>query len=335
MSTSRSDRRGLLLGGGPCIACLALCRDLATDMRVRKAGFVLAIFLIAVQSIAPLFGDGQRFFAPAFYDPGSVRDDSPKLQVFPLGSEPFTVALPFQLGKPAASPDGTVLYAPRFFDPSGPNTGLYKIEFGPLRATRLHGSEGLTSVYGIAASSTKIVVSAGYLTNGLVSRCGLYELMLSSGDVHQILGNSDCEYLSSWYSIGLSPDSRRIIAVRKHRLELIDTETGAVQSLGDGFNYAAWSPDGRWIAALDDQGEHTVLIDAFTFIKRRTLPPSEVIWSPDSHAILASGPHVHCPLDFGTLELIDIESGKRSIIRSSTCRISMLVFGWINVASRR
>ena len=307
----------------------------ATEMKVRKAALVAGTFVVTFQCIAQLFGGELSAFAPAFYDPGSVRDDPPKLHVFPVDAPSFTLALPFQLGKVAVNPDGKVLYAQRFFDPTGPNTGLYKIELGPTLATRVAGSKALTSVYGIAASSTKIVVSAGYLTGNRVSRCGLYELIFSSRDVHQIVANSDCKYSSSWSSISLSPDSRRIVAVRRHRLELIDTETSAVQSLGDGFYYAAWSPDGRWIAALGDKGDHTLLIDALTLTKRKTLPPSEVIWSPDSHDILASRPRSLCPSDFGTLELIDIESGKTSIIRSSTCQISMLVFGWINVATHQ
>ena len=127
----------------------------------------------------------------------------------------------------------------------------------------------------------------------------------------------------------------RLSCSREHRLELIDTETKAVPSLGDGFYDAAWSPDGRWIAALGDNGDHTVLIDAFTLTKRKTLPPSEVIWSPDSRSLLASRLRWRCPPDFGSLELIDIESGKTSIIQSSACQISMLVFGWINVATRQ
>ncbi len=306
-------------------------------MSMRKAAFVAATFVMAVQCVAPLQSDEPRVFAPAFYDPGGPRrTDAPYLHVFPVNGPSFTLALPFQLGRFAASPDGKSLYGQRFFDPSGPNTGLYKIEFSPPRATRLAGSKGLTLASSIAASSTKIVVSAAYLTDGgPVSRCGLYELMLSSGDVHEIVSNSDsdCKYISSWTSISLSPDSRRIVAVRKHRLELIDAETKVVQSLGDGFYDAAWSPDGRWIAALGDNGDHTVLIDALTLTKRKTLPPSEIIWSPDSGALLASRLRLRCPPDFGTLELIDIESGKTSIIRSSNCQISMLVFGWINVAT--
>ena len=191
---------------------------------------------MAVQCAVPVDGDEPRVFAPAFCDTGGPRrTDAPKLHVFPLDGPSFTLALPFQLGKVAASPDGKVLYGQRSFDPSGSNTGLYKIEFGPTRVTGLAGSKGLASVYGIAASSTKIVVSAGYLTGGLVSECGLYELMLSSGDVNKILSNSDCKYASSWSSISLSPDSRRIVAVRKHRLELIDTGSQSRPVIGRWF----------------------------------------------------------------------------------------------------
>ena len=295
-----------------------------------KVVYLTCTVVIAAWCALSLSGEDTGVSAPAFYDPGPVRGDAPKLYVFPLKGESFSVPLPFQLGAFAASPDGTVLYGARFFDPSGRNTGLYKIEFGPARATKIAGSEGLASVYGIGASSTKIILSAGYLSGArLVSRCGLYELELSAGGVHKIVDNTDCTYLSAWGSISLSPDSERLIAVRKHRLELIDTQAGTIQTLGDGFYYAAWSPDGRWIAALDT--EHTVLINALALSQRRVLPKSEVIWSPDSRSILASRSAMLCGPDFGTLRLIDIESGRTSIIRSSTCRINQLVFGWVNV----
>lgn len=301
-------------------------------MKAHKTLFLAGMLPVALICAVPPLGGESTAYAPAFYDPGPARGNTPKLFVFPVDGQSFTVSLPFQLGKFAVSPDGTVLYGPRFFDPRGRNTGLYKIEFGPMRTSRVAGSEGLASIYGIAASSTKIVVSAGYLPDaGFLSECGLYELMLSSGAVHKILSNSDCKYASSWSSISLSPDSRRIVAVRKHRLELIDTERKAVQSLGDGFYYAAWSPDGRWIAALGDNGDHTVLMDASDLDKRRTLPPSEVIWSPDSRSILASRLHLPCPPDFGTLHLIDVETGRTSTIQSSTCKVSQLVFGWVNL----
>lgn len=207
-----------------------------------------------------------------------------------------------------------------------------------MRATKVRGSEGLTSIYGIAASLTKLVVSAGYLNAAGIldpKRCGLYELILASGEVNKIANNSSCHYKSSWNGLSLSPDGRQLIAVREHRLELIDLETKAIKSLGDGFLHAAWSPDGRWIMALEYEGKNqSVLIDSSDLDKRSEFPSSEGIWAPDSHHILASRTHARCPPGFGTLELIDIESGKTSIIESSTCKINRLVFGWVNLGIR-
>lgn len=271
-------------------------------------------------------------YAPAFYYPGPPRGNDAKLFVFPLDGASFSVPLPFQMGKFAVTPDGKNLYGMRFFDPAGRNTGLYNIELGAMRVMKVPGSEGFASVYGIAASPEKIVVSAGYLSEaGLLEQCGLYELILTTGDVDKILSNSNCKYASSWSSISISPDSHRLITVRKHHLELIDTDTKAVRSLGEGFYYASWSPNGRWIAALGDGGEHTMIFDAATLEKQKTLSRSEVIWSPDSGFLLASRLHTRCAPDFGTLHLIDIETGKASMIESSACKISQLVFGWVNL----
>src|ERR1700693_5420247 len=98
-----------------------------------KVVFLSGTLVMAVQCFVPLLGGEPMVFAPAFYDPGPGRGDAPKLHVFPLDGQLFTVSLPFQLGKVAVSPDGTILYGSRFFDPAGRNTGLYKVEFGPTR----------------------------------------------------------------------------------------------------------------------------------------------------------------------------------------------------------
>lgn len=275
--------------------------------------------------------------APAFYDPGGAFRNDQKLVVFPVAAPALTIPLPFGLGYSAPSPDGRALYGERFFDPTGPNSGLYKIEFGPTRASRVAGSEGLHSVYGIGVSRTKIVVSAGYLTAGLLDQksCGMYELTLASGKVRKILSNSDCKYKSSWRSISLSPDGEQVVAVRERRLELVNLGTGVVRSLGDGFFDTAWSPNGLWIAAHEYGGRgRTILLGTSSFTRQRELPSSEVIWSPDSRHLIAVRQQSRCGGYSGTLQLIDIESGEKSTIQGSACKISHTLVGWINVAEQ-
>ena len=165
--------------------------------------------------------------------------------------------------------------------------------------------------------------------------CGLFELTLASGKVRKILSNSDCKYKSSWGSISLSPDGEQLVAVREHRLMLINLGTGDVRSLGDGFFATSWSPDGRWIAALEYGGRsRTVLMDTSSFSKQRELPSSEVVWSPDSRYIVAVGQQTRCGGYSGTLQLIDIKSGQKSTVPGSACKVYSSIIGWVNLATQ-
>lgn len=157
-------------------------------MKIRQKLTLAGVFGLSLIGLAQS-RDGEpapiSFYAPAFYDdPGGAFRNKPRLVVLPTGAEALTIPLPFGLAGIALSPDGKALYAQRFFDPIGPNSGLYKIEFGPTRASPVAGSEGLTSTSGIGASRTKIVVSAGYLNSaGFLDEksCGMFELTLASG----------------------------------------------------------------------------------------------------------------------------------------------------------
>ncbi len=277
-------------------------------------------------------------FAPTFYDPGRAFKNEQKLVVFPFGAEPLTIPLPFELGYSSLSPDGKALYGQRFFDPTGPNSGLYKIEFGPTRSTSVAGSKGLSSVYGIAVSRNKIVVSAGYLNAaGLLDQksCGIYELAFASGRTRKILSNADCRYLSSWHSLSLSPDGEKLVAIRGRRLMLVNLATGAIRSLGDEFFNAAWSPNGKWIAALEYGGRRrTILFETSGFERRRELPDSETIWSPDSRYVVAVGQTSRCGGYAGTIQLIDIESFEKSTMQGTACKISHTLEGWISISDK-
>src|ERR1700733_1152116 len=155
-------------------------------MTVRRTMLRAGTFVMALQCAVPLVGAEPKAFAPAFYDPGKGLNGSTSLHVFPLDAPKFVLPLPFKPGAFAVTPDGSALYATQLFGP----LGLYKIEFGPTREARVAGSEVLGATVSLAASSVKIVASAGYPNyGGLVTQCGLYELTFSTGDVRQIMGN--------------------------------------------------------------------------------------------------------------------------------------------------
>jgi hypothetical protein len=95
---------------------------------------------------------------------------------------------------------------------------------------------------------------------------------------------------------GISPDGSKMIIRDDFSLSLavFDFATGDTVQLGTGLWKAAWSPDGKWIAALheDPPGEQprprpskTIFIDAHDFSQQRDMggnDDNEVIWSPDS-----------------------------------------------------
>ncbi len=115
----------------------------------------------------------------------------------------------------------------------------------------------------------------------------------------------------------------------QNRLELIDLVRRDTRSLGEGYVKASWSPDGRWIAALENGGKwRTVLIDAGDFTKKRTLVTTEVEWSPDSRYLLRVKP---CPrADSGTIETLNVDSGEVVAIESSKCKVNQTTTGWLS-----
>jgi WD40 repeat protein len=220
---------------------------------------------------------------------------------------------------------------------------LQKIEFNPTRVSPVAGSIRLGVIHSLAVSrlQDKIVVSLGYPYFGDVG-CGIFEISLQDGKVKKVVENSDCppglhNYLSAWLTISLSPDGQKAVAIRKHRLELIDLKAVRVTVLGSGYQKAAWSPDGKWIAALEYSAQEwkTVLIDASSFVKRRTLPNSDVEWSPDSRYLLAWQKDGRCEYNFGTLEALDVESGRMLTFDSSWCRVNEATTGWVSGGIRR
>jgi WD40 repeat protein len=292
---------------------------------------------------------GSRDYAPAVIAAGAYGMDEQNITVFPLDREVFSLHLPFPLGRFAFSADGKVLYAEATGESPKERAGrrltslptsprLERIEFNPTRRTPVAGSVGLGVIHSLAVSrlQDKLVFSLGHPRSGEVG-CGIFELSLQDGKVRRVIENLDCppglhNYLSAWLKISLSPDGRNVVAVRKHRLELIDLTQATVKVLGDGFAKAAWSPDGKWIAALEYRAQEwrTVLIDTSNFVIRRTLANSDVEWSPDSRYLLSHQEDSPCENNLGTLEAIDVENGRRITVDSSRCKVNEATTTWVS-----
>lgn len=137
----------------------------------------------------------------------------------------------------------------------------------------------------------------------------------------------------------MSPDGKRVLGHQGNRLSLLDLETGIAHPLRADLKLGSWSPDGRWIAAISDTGR-IVLIDATDTSQRRSLGPSRggpVFWSPDSKFLLLVKSQLRCTLTlyFESLEVLNVETRKRRVIKSSRCEIIGGQVGWVDRDSVR
>ena len=264
-------------------------------------------------------------YVPATLEMGS-------LVLFPRPAKDYTVPLPPGLtgtfNYRATSPDGRSLFG---VAPREDYGGLKKVEFNPVRLTVVPGSAGLGYITSITVSPTtgRIFVAASTLSDGK-PQCGDFEIDPLGGSFRALrLGTAPgCEG-------PVSPDGTLGLHSDGDRLSVLNLATGASTPLGIGLKEAIWSPDGRWIAAvLEKSGQRTaLLIDASNPSKRRRLgvAQSAMIWSPDSRYLLLQKSQISCwPTLYGTsLEVIDISARKRSLVKSSHCKI-LSGFFWVD-----
>jgi WD40 repeat protein len=271
-----------------------------------------------------------RSYRPAMYM--SVAGVSQELEIFPFDAKMFNIPLPFPLGAFTYGPDGKALYATALsldpvnhFIPS-----LFKIEFNPTRAISIPGSEVL-SFNSLAISSQKDKIIAAGARRG--TPCGIFELSVPTGNVREIAQISQCDPLNPlmyWSEVEVSPDGKRAIALRNHELHLIDLTNGKVSVMPNDFILGAWSPDGKWLAAVKNGSDKTFLLDARTLAQSRIIGSTELKWSPDSRYLLGIKHDFACSPEIGTLEVVDIENGRRTEIASSRCRIDRSTLGWVS-----
>src|SRR6202042_2689694 len=96
-----------------------------------------------------------------------------------------------------------------------PKSGLFKIEFGPMRVNSVPGSGDFRFLSSKAISlRQENAVVAGKYWNGAKLVCGVFDLNLLNGNVRQVL-ESECEDAITRTDISLSPDSRYAVAIHK------------------------------------------------------------------------------------------------------------------------
>ena len=280
---------------------------------------------------APLRGLPGGYY-PSFCRPAPYPTPSCELVIFRDGQPQASMELPFRLEFLAYARNGTALYT---LSAIKKPPCVDRVEFSPVRITPLVCPAGVAAVFAFTVSSdeTRLFVS-GQIKGDNGVRCGVFETRFADGSTRQVLDAGDCRtynFEHSWTSLSLSPDSSQGIAVRADRLELFQISHANTRVIADGIEEASWSPDGQWIAALDVHGK-TQLIDSVDFKRKRTLIESVVQWSPDSRYLLRIKP-CSPPVavnGVGTVQALDIATGKSLTIESSRCTVDNGSTGWLS-----
>jgi len=287
------------------------------------------------------------------YVPAACNDL--EVTVYPPSATATKLSLPHGLRCQKFNNDGRGLLASDASSGHGPyQSGVRDVKFNPSRVARIPNSEKLNDFVvtslDVSAAKGSLVVS-GQRRKG--DACGIFEIRIADGAVLPILEVSNCEQKVSeqelWSGLSLSPNGREAVASRGSisrgdlRLELIDLVTATAKPLAEGFWNPAWSPDGRWIAAVKggpDRG-YIYLIDPAGRAQprrlsgRTTLKP---VWSPDSQFLLMSSHSLLCGISVDvdppeTLRVLDISRDKVSTITGSRCLINGGPVGWFEYRS--
>ncbi len=278
---------------------------------------------------------GSPSYVPAWVDPGTKPL---QLILFPLDGPEIAVSLPAELSPMlwvlASGPDGRTIYAQKP-DPLNHSIGIYsiyKIEFQPTRANVIRGSVGTGQVdcLTVSPSSGKIIVEGWSWS---FNSRGVFEMDPDTGTIRPLpVGSpSVCGGTGGL----LSPDGKHVVRKNGKKLDLVNVETGAsrvVKGVSADMG-CVWSPNAQRIACVRD-GEIAV-VDAADPSRRRSFGVTSyrsIEWSPDSKYLLRRTPQLSCILtvDFESLEVLDVETGKRRAVKSSHCRISTGAYGWID-----
>jgi len=294
-------------------------------MTLCSAIFVLAVMLTAVGD-APIQAGQDASSGPSVA--ALLQGESPRggkywLSVFPEGTKPVLISLrpdgfPYKFG-----PMGRSLYG------MVQGNCLYRLDLESNRGSAVACPTGLQfSIYSgdvaISVREDKALIFAASRSRN----CGVFEIPLPNG-TPRLVADVPCDDRPTGPGFSCSPDCAYATFIHHKTLQVLDVATGKFRSLGAGFLTASWSPDGKWIAALEDgRRPVTVLFDAATLRRRTTLPDSEAQWSADSRYLLRV---VGCRgREDGTIEALSIDTGRGKTVQSSRCQIYNIGTGWVD-----
>jgi len=146
------------------------------------------------------------------------------------------------------------------------------VRVGAIQGLDAFGSIGPFSV----SQGEDLVVSGGSKGDNYPARsCGVYEVRLPSGVTRPVIETSDCRAGSPWRVLSLSPEGTEALISANHSLALMDLRQGSITKIEGQLSGGSFSPDGRWIAALQlgdpKAPSKTVLIDRTDLASRRDL----------------------------------------------------------------
>jgi len=272
-------------------------------------------------------------YCPAYFQASQGLSNEPMLTLFPwVGPEssiPLPTALKTNFRIISFGPDGRSLFGQkaRF---NGLSVPITKIDFTPLRESEVPGSDQVGTIWYLTiSSSSEALLLSGWSTRG--GECGAFELDSKDGTLRRLRVGA---YPECGGAAGpVSPDGRYALISKKNGLTKIQLDTGAIRLLGSDLKGGVWSPNGRWIAAKSAAGK-IALIDELEQPRRKDLGKASegpIVWSPDSKYLLISKSELSCALNLygGTLEIVNVQTGKRTSLKSSHCRILDGAFGWV------
>lgn len=214
-------------------------------------------------------------------------------------------------------------------------TGITKVDIKTRQASSVRGSDAVGRVDFLVESLDGKLCVSGFRMEGDQLERGMIEIDQKAGK-SRMLQRGEYGAISPDCRSALRHDSgvtARDGDTRQRRtMSVVDTKTGESRLLA-GAEEGEWSPNGRWLLTVTDR--HFELRDAATLRKSKDLGLAETSaasWSPDSKQLLVIKNQITCVFTlYGrTLEVIDVETGKRKIVPNSHCEFLAGAILWVD-----